>query len=107
MAIAARRVLPLYAAILVVLSLILVTIMDNCYVKIVGAESRYAANGVMDLAELMNTKDTNIKVACCTDNHINSCNPGTPDDGHCNDLCMTPCGKGGHCTPKHLCHCLC
>lgn len=83
-----------------------VRIMDNCYVKIVGAESRYG-NGVMDLAELMNTKDTNIKVACCTDNHINSCNPGTPDDGHCNDLCMTPCGKGGHCTPKHLCHCLC
>ncbi|BAT74010.1 hypothetical protein VIGAN_01159200 [Vigna angularis var. angularis] len=95
MAIPARRVLPLYAAILVVLSLILV-----------GAESRYA-NGVMDLAELMNTKDTETDVLCCTENHIGSCNPGTPDDGHCNDLCITPCGKGGHCTPKHLCHCFC
>ena len=83
-----------------------VTIMNNWCLKIVGAESRFE-NGVMDLAELMNKKDVPTEFKCYTENQISSCIPNTPDDKRCNQLCLVPCEKGGHCTDKHLCHCAC
>ncbi|WVZ21779.1 hypothetical protein V8G54_000323 [Vigna mungo] len=81
----AKRVLPLYATIIVIVSLL------------VGAESMYE-NGVMDLAELMKIKDIHKHMYCCYDNHVRSCKRGTKDEEHCNSLCLKiPCEKGGRC----------
>jgi hypothetical protein len=52
-------------------------------------------------------------VKCCFDNHIGNCNPNTPDDDHCNQICLGSCEKGGECkirgskAPNHFCHCFC
>ena len=83
-----------------------------------AAESRYEKtmkeSEVIDLAALMDVKDIQANVKCCYDNQVQSCNPRTNDDKHCNSLCLKHlCEKGGHCKvfgrkhPKQVCHCLC